>query len=67
MLLKEVRNLSGKVLFHKFKGPRLIPGTHARSMDYDEVYFMHLTLGAVHNFPNVIGLWDVYHTSTILF
>ena len=28
--------------------------SHTWVMDYDEAYFMHLTLGVVHNFPKAV-------------
>ena len=30
--------------------------SHTRVMDYDEACFMHLTPGAVHNFPKAVGV-----------
>ena len=39
------------------KVPGLILGrSHTGVMDYDEAFFMHLTPGVVHNFPNDVGV-----------
>ena len=58
--LKQDRRRVSSVVEHSSANPKVPVQFQARShtgvMDYDEVCFMHLTPGVVHNFPKAVGV-----------